>query len=75
LSGRQASQGLVAVSTNNNVGALLELNCETDFVGRSADFKNLVEEIVDAILEYGKNFADSKAPKDKNEFVSISLGV
>jgi hypothetical protein len=42
LGNRQASQGVVAVHARDNVGALLELNCETDFVARNSDFKNLV---------------------------------
>ncbi|KAI6190096.1 Elongation factor Ts, mitochondrial [Aphelenchoides bicaudatus] len=73
LSNRQASQGLVAVLAKSNVGAVLELNCETDFVARSADFKDLVEEISLAIVDYGKKIADSKAPSNKDEFVSISV--
>lgn len=75
LSDRNASQGLIAVTTKDNIAALLELNCETDFVGRSADFKNLVEEIVWTILEHGKKCANSSVPKNKNEFVSIPFGL
>lgn len=37
-----ASQGLVAVEVENNVAGLIELNCETDFVARSDEFKQLV---------------------------------
>lgn len=40
-SGRLASEGNVAayVHSNNRVGVLLEVNCETDFVGQTPDFK------------------------------------
>jgi elongation factor Ts len=75
LSNRQASQGLVAVFVKDNVAAVLELNCETDFVARSADFQKLVEEIALAIVEHGKSFSASKAPSNKEEFVSIPIGL
>jgi elongation factor Ts len=45
-SGRQASQGLVHSYVHaGRVGALVEVNCETDFVARTDDFKSLVHEI------------------------------
>jgi elongation factor Ts len=45
-SGREASQGLVhSYVHSGRVGALVEVNCETDFVARTDDFKNLVHEI------------------------------
>jgi len=45
--GREASEGSVFsyIHTNNKVGTLLELNCETDFVARTDEFKNLGKEI------------------------------
>ncbi|MEO5366978.1 MAG: hypothetical protein H7831_11660 [Magnetococcus sp. WYHC-3] len=33
------------VHTGNQVGVLLELNCETDFVARTAEIKNLAQEL------------------------------
>jgi len=45
-SGRVASQGLVhSYVHSGRVGALVEVNCETDFVARTDDFKALVHEI------------------------------
>jgi elongation factor Ts len=44
--GRQAGQGLVhSYVHGGRVGALVEVNCETDFVARTEDFQNLVHEI------------------------------
>jgi elongation factor Ts len=48
--GREASEGLIEayVHTDNNgsrVGALLELNCETDFVARTEGFKVLAHDL------------------------------
>lgn len=44
---RETSQGLVAsyIHQNGRVGALLEVMCETDFVARTDEFKNLVREM------------------------------
>jgi len=45
--GRVAAQGLVVsyIHHNAQVGVLLELNCETDFVARTDDFKELGREV------------------------------
>lgn len=45
--GRSANQGLVDayVHFNNTVGVLIEVNCETDFVAKTDDFKRLVKDI------------------------------
>ena len=45
--GREASQGQVGsyVHHNGKVGVLVEVNCETDFVANTDEFKNLVKEI------------------------------
>ena len=46
-SGKTASQGRVVsyIHHNHQVGVLLELNCETDFVARTEDFSLLAREI------------------------------
>lgn len=45
--GREAKAGVVYayIHTNNRVGAMLELNCETDFVAKNKEFKKLAKEI------------------------------
>jgi len=44
--GREAKQGLIESYVHaGRLGALIELNCETDFVARTDDFKNLAREI------------------------------
>jgi elongation factor Ts len=44
---RAAKEGLVEsyIHPGSRVGVLVEVNCETDFVSRTDDFKNLVKEI------------------------------
>ncbi|MDR3112961.1 MAG: translation elongation factor Ts [Endomicrobium sp.] len=45
--GRSAKQGLVHsyIHGNGSLGVLVEVNCETDFVAKTEDFKELVKEI------------------------------
>src|SRR5437764_6499836 len=45
--GRVAAEGAVAsyVHTNNRIGVLLEVNCETDFVAKTDDFKQFVRDV------------------------------
>lgn len=46
-SGKQTSEGLIAsyIHHNGRIGVLVELNCETDFVARTDDFKTLAREV------------------------------
>ncbi len=43
--GRTAAEGLVGVSASGTVGAAVEVNSETDFVARNAEFQEMVGEI------------------------------
>ncbi|MDO5638553.1 MAG: translation elongation factor Ts [Neisseria sp.] len=38
LAGRQAAEGVLAFAIEGNTGALVEVNCETDFVAKDAGF-------------------------------------
>ena len=45
--GREVKEGLIEayVHAGSRVGALIELNCETDFVARTEDFKELAHDL------------------------------
>ncbi len=49
--GREAREGLVGsyVHFNGKIGVLVEVNCETDFVARTDDFKGLVKSVAEHI--------------------------
>ena len=49
-SGRVASEGLVAASVSGGIGALIELNSETDFVSRNDEFQNFAKTLADIAL-------------------------
>lgn len=57
-SGRETKEGLVAhyIHGNGKIGALIEINCETDFVARNEDFqsfaKNLAMQVVASDPQY-----------------------
>jgi elongation factor Ts len=45
-SGRSANQGVIGSYVHSGkVGVLIEVNCETDFVGKTDDFQNLAKEL------------------------------
>ncbi|SMO66976.1 translation elongation factor Ts [Paracoccus laeviglucosivorans] len=48
---RVAAEGLVGVSVAAGRGVAVELNSETDFVAKNADFQQLVREITEVALE------------------------
>ena len=49
-SGRVASEGLVAASVAGTVGALVELNSETDFVSRNDEFQSFAKALSELAL-------------------------
>jgi len=51
--GRAADQGAVEVVVDGKVGAVLELNCETDFVAKGADFQNVLGALVAQVATEG----------------------
>lgn len=49
--GRVAADGLVGVAARGSVGALVEVNAETDFVARNEQFQGFVSRVVELALE------------------------
>ena len=49
-SGRTAAEGLVAVAVNGGKGVAVEVNSETDFVAKNADFQKMVAGIAEVAL-------------------------
>ena len=54
---RETKEGIVRVkvSEDRKKGAIIELNCETDFVARNEEFQKLADEIVEHILSTDEN--------------------
>ena len=49
-SGRTAAEGLVAVAVKGGKGVAVEVNSETDFVGKNADFQKMVAGIAEVAI-------------------------
>ena len=65
--GRTAAEGLVAIKTSNDgkQAAIVEVNCETDFVAKGDDFKNFVDAVAQRVLD--------KQPADVEALLAMSL--
>ena len=50
-SGRIAAEGAVSAAVANGVGAIVEVNCETDFAAGSDKFKEFLADVTKVILE------------------------
>ena len=48
---RIAAEGLAAVKVSGNKAAIVEVNCETDFVSKGERFHQLVEDVLDVTLK------------------------
>ncbi len=59
--GRVAAEGLVAVAVKDNVGAIVEVNSETDFVGRNPQFQALASGVAAVALSAGDDVATIEA--------------
>ena len=51
-SGRITAQGLVGIATRADTGAMVEVNCETDFVAKEDSFKGFVQGLATSVLEH-----------------------
>ena len=63
---REASEGVVISATNGQFGALISLNCETDFVAKNESFIALAQSFLDAAM--------SNKPADLSALKACSLG-
>src|SRR6476646_1573198 len=58
---RGASEGIVEsyVHATGKIGVLLEVNCETDFVARTDDFKEFAREVAQHIAALGPEWVNA----------------
>ena len=61
-SGRSATEGIISsyIHSNNKIGVLLEINCETDFVAKTEDFKDLAHQITLQIAAMNPIYLDTE---------------
>lgn len=73
-SDRIAAEGLVAIELNNDntVGAIVEVNSETDFVAKNEDFKALVKDAAEMALATDKKDIAELLTETHKEGVALS---
>ena len=64
-SSRVAAEGVVAAYSDGKCGALVEINCETDFVAKGEPFTNLAKKVVKTVVE--------KAPADVDALLKTAI--
>ncbi|MHA1540714.1 MAG: translation elongation factor Ts [Alphaproteobacteria bacterium] len=52
--GRITAEGVIAIAKKNGVGAIVEVNAETDFVARNSDFQDFAKGVVETAIENGE---------------------
>lgn len=62
---RQATEGCVLAQVNGTKGAMVALNCETDFVAKNENFVALTQQILDIALE--------NMPADKDALLALPM--
>jgi len=67
--GRAASQGTVDVFVDGNVGAVVELTCETDFVAKGEGFKAAVATLAKQVAQEGEDIASRPYAGDSSQTV------
>ncbi|HSH45016.1 MAG TPA: translation elongation factor Ts [Longimicrobiales bacterium] len=87
--GKEASEGVVGLQIDaSGTGALVELNCETDFVARTDDFQGLANDLAEWLVGKGEDtggsapgeslleqqFADGQTVGEKITEVSAKTG-
>ncbi len=63
-SGRAANEGMVLVKTQGRKGLVLKVNCETDFVAKTEDFKKFSSDVLETVFSKDYEFSASALPED-----------
>ena len=70
---RVAAEGLVGVAVTDGRGVAVEINSETDFVAKNADFQALVAEVAKVALQTGESVEVVKAADLNGETVETVI--
>ena len=68
--GREVAEGVIEayIHTGSRVGSLVELNCETDFVARTPEFKALARDLAMQVAAMSPRYVDRESiPEDAGE--------
>ena len=71
-SAREANEGLIGIMVKNQLATMVEINSETDFVSRNAEFHKLVYEILAISLENNEDYEKTRTLA--SEIISQGVG-
>jgi len=71
---REVKDGLIFIESSGNQGAMVEINCETDFVAKTDDFQKLGQELLKKVSTEGEKTIASNAVKLLAQELSGKLG-
>lgn len=69
VAGRTANQGVIEsyIHTGGRIGALVEVNCETDFVARTEEFRTLARELAMQVASMDPKTVGAIEGEDKDD--------
>lgn len=73
--GRVAVDGVIAACVHGNLGALLELNAETDFVARTERFQELANNLLQGVVGFNGDLEAYKATKYNNSAETVEQAI
>ena len=73
---RIAAEGVVAAKISGNTGALVEVNCETDFVAKGEQYLSFVDSVADFVIanDLADNEALIEAKKEETIAATAKIG-
>ena len=71
---RVTNEGIVVIKNKENLYAMVELNCETDFVARNEEFVGLANSLAEEMLK-NPNFDPAKDEKAKERLNAIAMKI
>lgn len=69
MQSRSTAQGLIAIHVDGPYAAMAEVNCETDFVARTPEFRQFAEQLVRSCFSHAK-----KLPSLETAIMKVRLG-
>ncbi len=71
---REAKEGLITLYVQDHQGAMVELNCETDFVARTEDFQKLAAEFAKKVFDAGEKVVSQEESLNRVRELSGKVG-
>ncbi len=73
--GRVAAEGQVFCLTEGQIGVLVEVNCETDFVSKGDDFKNFVQAVASIIVKERPSSLQALTDRTQDQVNELTLKI